>query len=273
MKILKKLLLVGLSVSVFAACSSNNKTESKNDLSDVKSDVQSEEKNTSLVSDGVLDLGTSADLPPFEFYDENNKIVGIDAEIAKEIGKKIGLEVKISDMDFANIIASIESGKLDGGIAGLSKTPEREKNVNFTDTYAKSVQKVLVNKKSSFKSPEDLKDKKIGTQLGTTGESVAKEKYGEDKVQSFNKNSDAVVALNSGKVDGVVLDEQTVNKFAQANENLEVLEDSLADDEYAIALDKKNDKLLKEVNKAIKELKDDGTLDKIINKYMESDNE
>ncbi|MDY3005903.1 amino acid ABC transporter substrate-binding protein [Anaerococcus sp. AGMB00486] len=263
MKNLKKLILVGLAITVFASCGSKDKESASNDAS-------TDKKNTSLVSDGVLDLGTSADFPPYEFYDDNNKIVGIDAEIAEAVGKKLGMEVKIQDMEFANIIASIESGKLDGGISGLSKTPEREKNVNFSDTYAKSVQKVLVKKDSGYKSPEDLKGKKIGTQLGTTGEAVSKDEYGEENVQSFNKNSDAVVALNSGKIDAVVLDEQTVKKFAEANEGLEVLEKSLADDEYAIALDKKNDKLLEEVNKAIKELKEDGTIDKIVNKYIES---
>lgn len=263
MKNLKKILVVGIMTTVLASCGAKNKDQGSNDSSEVG------KENTSLVDDGVLDLGTSADLPPFEFYDDNKKIVGIDAEIAKAIGKKLGVEVKIKDMDFANIIASIESNKLDGGIAGLSKTPKREKNVNFSDTYATSVQKILVKKDSSYKNPDDLAGKKIASQLGTTGEAVAKEKYGEDEVQSFNKNADAVVALSSGKVDCVVLDEQTVNKFAEANNNLKVLDEALAKDEYAIALDKKNDKLLEQVNKAIKELKEDGSLDKIIDKYME----
>lgn len=265
MKNLKKALLVGLATVVLASCGSNENKD--NASSNASNDAAAD---TSIVSDGVLDLGTSADLPPYEFYDENNKIVGIDAEIAEAIGQKLGVKVNLQDMEFANIIASIESNKLDGGIAGLSKTPEREKSVNFTETYAKSVQKVLVKKDSGYKTPEDLKGKKIGTQLGTTGESVSKDEYGEENVQSFNKNSDAVVALNSGKIDAVVLDEQTVEKFAEANDGLEVLEDSLADDEYAIALDKKNDKLLEEVNKAIKELQEDGTIDNIVKKYTES---
>lgn len=261
MKLLKKALLVGLAGLVLTACGSNENEEvASNNASNA---------NTEVLEDGVLDLGTSADFPPYEYYDDNNNIVGIDAEITKAIGEKMGTEVKIHDMDFSTIISSIEAGKMDGGIAGITRTPEREENVNFSDTYAKSVQKVIVKEDAGYEKPQDLEGKKIATQLGSTGESAAQEAYGEENVQSFNKNMDAIVALNNDKVDAVVLDVQAAEKFAEANDGLKVLEENLADDEYAMALDKNNDKLLEEVNKAIAELKEDGTLDEIINKYME----
>lgn len=266
MKNLKKILLAVVTTSLLVSCSGK---DSKNDSNNINEASPSNQASSEIVSDGVLDFGTSADFPPYEFYDDNNKIVGIDAEIVREIGKKLGVKVNLKDMDFSSIIASVESGKLDGGIAGITATEDRKKNVNFSNTYGKSVQKVIVKKDSSYKNPDDLKGKKISSQLGSTGEAAAKDTYGEENVQSFTKNMDAIVALNSGKVDAVVLDEQAADKFASANDKLRVLEKDLAKDEYAIALDKKNDKLLEEVNKAIDELEKDGTLDKIFEKYME----
>lgn len=267
MKNLKKILLAFVTTTLLVSCSGKNQKDNSNE-SDV-SNNSNKKVSSEIVSDGVIDLGTSADFPPYEFFDDNNKIVGIDAEIAQEIGKKLGVEVKIKDMDFSSIIASIESGKLDGGIAGITANEDRKKNVNFSDTYGKSVQKVIVKKDSSFKNPEDLKGKKVASQLGSTGEAAAKDTYGEENVQSFSKNMDAIVALNNEKVDAVVLDDQVAEKFVAANKDLKVLDKELAKDEYAIALDKKNDKLLEEVNKAIDELKKDGTIDKIFEKYMD----
>lgn len=270
MKNLKKVLLAVVTTSLLVACSGKNQKDNVSSKENDPSNNSNKSVASEIVKDGVIDLGTSADFPPYEFYDDNNKIVGIDAEIAQEIGKKLGVEVKIKDMDFSSIIASIESGKLDGGIAGITATEDRKKNVNFSKSYGKSVQKVIVKKDSAFKNPEDLKGKKIASQLGTTGEAAAKDTYGEENIQSFSKNMDAIVALNNGKVDGVVLDDQTAQKFAEANKDLTVLGKDLAKDEYAIALDKKNDKLLEAVNKAIDELEKDGTLDKIFKKYMDN---
>lgn len=269
MKNVKKVVLALVTSSLLVACSGKDQ---KDNVSSNQNDLSSNSNKSvaaEIVDDGVLDLGTSADFPPYEYFDDNNQIVGIDAEIAQEIGKKLGVEVKIKDMDFSSIIASIESGKLDGGIAGITETEDRKKNVNFSKTYGKSVQKVIVKKDSSFKNPEDLKGKKIASQLGSTGEVAAKDTYGEDSVQSFSKTMDSIVALNNDKVDAVVLDDQAAEKFVEANEALKVLDKELAKDEYAIALDKKNDKLLEEVNKAIDELKKDGTLDKIFEKYLD----
>lgn len=263
MKKLGKMLTVVGSICLLTACGASN--QSKNEVSsEAKSNV-----DKSLVEDGVLDIATSADLPPYEFYDDNKNIIGIDAEIAQEIGKKLNVEVKIHDMDFGNIIATIENKKMDLGVAGLSVTEERKKSVDFTDTYAKCVQKVLVKNDSPIKDIEGLKDKKIAAQLGTTGDMLAKEDFGEDNVQSFAKFPDAVLALQNGKVDAIILDDQTASKFAQANKDLKVLESTYADEEYAMAVNKDNKELLEKVNQTIKELKDSGKLDQIVDKYIE----
>ena len=147
------------------------------------------------LEDGVLDLGTNAAFPPYEFY-EGEKIVGIDPEIAQAVADHLGYKLKIHDMEFANIIASIESGKVDGGIAGMTVTEERLESVNFSDSYATGIQSIIVTQDSDIEGPDDLEGKKIGTQFGTTGDQYAQDDFGEENVQSFDKGADAVVALN-----------------------------------------------------------------------------
>lgn len=274
MKKFKNALAILASIALLTSC--GGKDEKKEEpSSSSKNEVTQEETgsketgSSDLLDDGVLDLGMSADFPPYEYY-EGDKIVGIDAEITEYIADKLGVEVKLHDMDFSTIIASIESGKLDGGASGFTVTDERKESVNFTDTYATSVQEVLVKKDSPIKTIDDLKDKKIGTQLGTTGDIYAKDDFGEDKVQSFTKYSDAVLALQNDKVDAIILDQQTAEKFKDANEDLDVLKTAYAEEEYAIAISKDNEKLLEEVNKVIAEMKENGELQKIIDKYISS---
>lgn len=269
MKKITKILSLATALALFVGCGAKDEEKAPEGSQATSPSVETAEKagNSDLVSDGVIDIGTSADFPPYEFY-EGEEIVGIDPDLAKEIGDKLGLEVKFHDMDFSAIVASVESGKLDVGMAGLTITDERKKQVNFSDTYAKSVQKVLVKKDSDIKKIEDLDGKKIGTQLGTTGDIYAQDDFGEENVQAFAKYADAVLALQNGKIDAILLDEQTANKFNDANEDLNILETSYAEEEYAIAITKDNEKLLEEVNNLIKELKDSGKLDEIIGNYI-----
>ena len=152
-----------------------------------------------------MDVGTSADFPPYEYY-ENDKMVGIDVEIMDALAKELGVEVKMHDMDFNNIIASIQSGKLDAGAAGFTVTEDRKKSVNFTDTINKTKQVIVVRKDSDIENTDDLKDKKIATQLGTVGDMYAKDDFGEENVLAFTKVPDAILALENQKVDAVIID-------------------------------------------------------------------
>lgn len=229
-------------------------------------------QTSSNLSDGIIDLGTSADFPPYEFY-EGDKIVGIDPEIMEAIAKKTGYEFKFHDMEFNNIIASIESGKLDGGMSGFTVTEERKKSVNFTESYAQSVQRVLLKKDSEIKSIDDIQGKTVGTQLGTTGDMFARDDFGEENVQAFSKFSDAVLALQNGKLDCIIVDDQTAIKFSSANADLELLDTPYAEEEYAIAVSKENEALLNDLNEAINELKADGTIDNILGKYISDEEE
>ena len=195
-------------------------------------------------------------------------MTGIDIDIAQAIGEKLGVPVKFHDMEFTNILASIDSGKVDAGIAGMSVTPDRLESARFSDPYTTSIQSIIVAEGSPIATAEDLAGKKIGTQLGTTGDMYAKENFGEENVQGFDKGADAVLALSNGKVDAVIIDNEPAKNFVAANKGLTLLDSKYAEEEYAIALNKTNDALLKEINAALAELKKDGTLQAIIEKYI-----
>lgn len=214
----------------------------------------------------VLTLATSADFPPYEFYDGDN-IVGIDAEIAALIAEKLGMTLQIEDMDFDSVVPSVQTGKYDIGMAGLSITDDRKEIVNFTNTYAGGKQAILVNKDSKVKGAADVTggDFKVGVQLGTTGDTMVS---WDIEPERYNKYSDAVIALKNGKIDCVVLDNEPAKKFAAANEGMLVLDEAFADEYYAIIYSKDNADFGKKVDAALQALIDDGTVAKIIAKYI-----
>ncbi|MBO5999955.1 MAG: transporter substrate-binding domain-containing protein [Lachnospiraceae bacterium] len=222
------------------------------------------------VADGVLTMGTNAYFPPYEYY-EGSEIVGIDAEIAAAIAEKLGLTLKIEDMEFDSIITAVTTGKVDMGLAGMTVTEERKENVNFSDSYATGVQVVIVKEDSDIASVDDLSDKMIGVQLGTTGDIYCSDDFGTDHVDQYNKGNDAVMALVSGKVDAVVIDNEPAKSYVAANEGLKILDTEYVTEEYAAAINKENTALLDAINGALAELKADGTLDAIVAKYINAD--
>ena len=219
-------------------------------------------------SSDTLVMATNATFPPYEYH-EGNSIVGIDVEIANAIGEKIGKKIEIEDVEFDSIVAGVQSGKYDFGMAGMTVTDERKKNVNFSDPYTTAVQSVIVPEDSAIASVDDItSDMKIGVQQGTTGDIYASGDYGEDAVTKYKSGPDAVQALLAGKVDLVIIDNQPAKSYVAANEGLKILDTAYAEEEYAIAINKQNDELLKEVNTALSELQADGTIDSIIKKYI-----
>ena len=224
------------------------------------------------VEPGKLIMATNAAFPPYEFI-EGNEIVGIDAEIAGAIAEKLGLELQIDDMEFDSIIESVKGGKADMGLAGMTVTEERKEIIDFTASYATGVQVVIVKEDSAIASIDDLKGKKIGVQLGTTGDIYASDTtenggYGEDNVIRYKTGADAVQALKAGKVQAVIIDNEPAKAFVAANEGLEILDGEWTKEDYAIAIAKENTELLTKVNDALAELEDEGKLAEIINKYI-----
>ena len=220
------------------------------------------------VQSGKLVMATNAAFPPYE-YVEGSDYMGIDVEIAGEIAKKLGLELVIEDVDFDSIIAGVQSGKYDMGMAGMTVTDERKQSVNFSDTYAKGIQSIIVSEGSSIASVDDLSsDTSIGVQQGTTGDIYASGDYGEDAITRFKTGTDAVQALSTGKIDCVIIDNEPAKAYVAANEGLKVLETTYVEEEYAICTAKEKEKLLEAINKALEELKSDGTVDSIVGKYI-----
>ena len=218
----------------------------------------------------TLIMATNAEFPPYEYH-EGKDIVGIDVEIAKAVAEQMGAKFEVSDMAFDAIISAVDSGKADFGAAGMTVTEDRKKNVDFSDTYATSVQSVIIPENSDIKSIDDLKGKKIGVQQGTTGDIYATKDYGKDAIQPFPKGVDAVLALGAGKVDAVIIDGNTAKAFVADQKGLKLLDSAYAEEEYAICVKKGNTELRDGINAALKELKASGKLDEIVAKYIKAD--
>lgn len=213
-------------------------------------------------------MATNAAFPPYE-YVEGDEYKGIDVEIAQAIAEKLGCELVIEDVDFGAIVAGVETGKYDFGMAGMTVTDERKESVNFSKTYATGVQAIVVAEGSEITSADDLSSEtKIGVQQDTTGDIYASEDYGEDAVVRYKTGADAIQALVSGKVSCVIIDNEPAKSFVETNEGLQVLETAYVEEEYAICVAKDNSELLDKINAALDELKESGKIDEIINKYI-----
>ncbi|MBP5186411.1 MAG: transporter substrate-binding domain-containing protein [Clostridiales bacterium] len=228
-------------------------------------------KKGTTVKSGTLTMATNAYFPPYEYY-EGTDIVGIDAEIAAAIAEKLDLKLEIVDVEFDSIIAGVQSNKYDIGMAGMTVTDERKKAVNFSSTYATGIQAVIVPEGSEITDVDTLLggDYKVGVQQGTTGDIYMTDDVGEDRVVRFSKGNDAVLALSTGKVDAVVIDNEPAKSFVAANAGLVILPTAYVEEEYAMCINKDNKDLLEKINKALEELTADGTIDKIIEKYIPS---
>ena len=220
---------------------------------------------------GKLVMATNAEFPPYEYHD-GDAVVGIDAEIAKAIADELGMELEIEDIAFDSIIPEIVSGKADMGLAGMTVTEDRMQSVDFSNTYAKASQKIIVTEDSEIASPDDLKGVIVGVQLGTTGDIYVSDLEADGTtVERYSKGFEAVQALSQGKIDAVVIDGEPAKTFVAETEGLKILEESFTDEEYAIAVKKGNTELLEKINGALKTLKDNGTLDEIVAKYIKAE--
>lgn len=244
-------------VTSLAGCGSN----------DAATDDGADTKKETLI------MATNATFPPYEYY-EGKDVVGIDAEIGAALAEKLGMNFEIQDMDFESIIPAVTSGKASIGMAGMTVTPDRQKSVDFSDSYATGVQAIIVKEGSDIKNVDDLfaegANHKIGVQTGTTGDLYTTddiEGAGLGKVERFPKGADAVLALQQGKVDCVVIDNNPAKEFVAANEGLQILDTEYAVEDYAICL-AKNSPLTEKINTALAELTADGTVQKIIDKYI-----
>lgn len=220
-----------------------------------------------IKSKKVIVMGTNAEFPPFEFRNDKGEVDGIDASLAKEIAKELGVELKIEDMAFDSLLNALNSGKIDFVAAGMSVTEDRLANNDFSNPYYTAGQMIIVKKGSeAVKGKADLNGKKIGVQEGTTGDIEASKVPGA-QISRFKKAIDAVLDLKNGKIDAVVLDESPSKVFVSKNDDIMILDEKLTDEEYAIAVRKGDKELLDSINKTIAKLKENGKYSEIVAKY------
>ena len=262
----------GLSVAALALTACGGSASSV--ASSVASSASSAAASTSAaagelttVEAGKLTMATNATFPPYEMTTDAGEFEGIDIETAQAIADKLGLELQIDDMDFDAALLSVQQGKADIVMAGVTVTDERKAVMDFSDSYATGIQSIIVPEGSDIASPDDLAGKKIGTQRGTTGYIYCTDDFGEDAVVAYDSGLTAVQALNNGQVDAVVIDNAPAQEFVAANPGLKVLDTSYAEEDYAIGM-AKGSALEDAVNKALEELKADGTLQAIVDKYI-----
>ena len=277
MKKITALMLSSAMMLSLAACGGSASTETVSSEAASSEAVSTEEAASAdaaavtTVNAGKLTMSTNAAFPPYEMTTDNGDFEGIDIEVAGAIAKKLGLELQVDDMDFDAALLAAQNGKSDIVMAGVTVTDERQKVMDFSDTYAEGIQSIIVPEDSDIASADDLAGKIIGTQRGTTGYIYCTDDFGEDSVVAYDDGLTAVQALNNGQVDAVVIDNAPAKEFVAANPGLKILDTAYAQEDYAIGVAKGNTELLNAINGALEELQADGTLQSIVDKYIKAE--
>lgn len=245
---------------------SSDAASSETASSEAASETETAELST--VEQGKLIMSTNAAFPPYEMTTDSGEFEGIDIETAQAIADKLGLELQIDDMDFDAALLAVQQGKSDMVMAGVTVTDERQNVMDFTDSYATGIQSIIVKEDSDIASVDDLAGKKIGTQRGTTGYLYCSDDFGDENVVAYDDGLTAVQMLNNGQVDCVVIDNAPAKEFIAANPGLKLLDTAYVEESYAIGIGKGNTELKDAINTALEELKADGTLQAIVDKYI-----
>ena len=286
-KLLAVLLTAAMTMAMLTACgSSTEATDTTTETTEAEADTTTDDAAveetaeaadaaeetadteaavSEALADGMLTAGTNAEFPPFEYVGDDGEADGFDIALIKAIGEKLGVDVQVDNMEFASLVSSI-GNKIDVAIAGMTITDERKEAVDFSEPYYEAVQYVLLPEGSEIATAEDLKNKTIGVQLGTTGDFIA----------SDNKGVDAVNDLINGRVDCVIIDKNPAlvfeSKFQDDGSKITAVDGAQFEFEpeyYAIAVPKGDTALVDAINKAIEELKADGTFDELVKTYIE----
>ena len=260
MKKIIALLLVLVMVFALAACGGKDKGGDAADGS------------YKTVEAGKLIMSTNAQFPPYEMVADGEGAYkgfeGIDVEIAAALAEKLGLELVIDDMDFDSALTAVQNNKSDMVLAGLTYREDRDEVMDFSTSYAKGVQVVIVTEGSDITDLDALDGKKIGTQRGTTGNIYCVDDYGEENVLAYDNGALAVQALLNGQIDAVVIDNGPAQAYVAANEGLTILDTEYVVEDYCLAVDEGNTALLEALNGALEELIADGTVQTIVDKYI-----
>ena len=254
---MKKILCLVLALALLAACLTGCSSDSKKTVDTVK-------------KAGQLVIATSPDFPPFEELQSDGSVVGIEIDVMNIICERLGVKLKIEQMDFDSVLPGVQAGKYDVGVSGITVTESRQKNTLFTDPYCLAAQAIVVTADSPITSKADLAGKKVSVQTGTTAEEFCMSE-GYD-VNSYAANADAELALVTGKVDAWVIDDLTAAEMveiynADNDDQLVILSEAMTTEPYAFAFAFGSEELVAEINKIVNSLISDGTIASIFAKY------
>mgnify|MGYP000565075023 FL=1 len=214
-------------------------------------------------------------MPPYEYYD-GEAVVGVDVDIAKEIAAAMGKELEVRDIAFDSLINEVQSGKADFAAAGLSVTPERRRQVDFTINYATSKQVIVVRQDNTeITGPDDVNGKTVSVQLGTVADTAVsdKEDYPDCTVIQQKKYLAAAEDVKSGKADCLVMDELPAQELVKANPELKILDEELFTDVYSMAVQKGNTELLDKINEVLQKLMDEGKIEEFTMNHIAASGE
>lgn len=215
----------------------------------------------------TLIMGTDPGFKPFE-YKQGQNVVGFDVDLVREIAKDTNRSLQIEEISFDGLLPALQAGRIDLIAAGMTVTPDRAKNAEFSATYYTASQKVIVPKTgSNIESIDDLTGKRIGVQLGTTGDTLAHKISGASVVQ-LPATSNVMQELNARRIDAAIMDNGPATQYLATNPELTMLARDLSREDYAIAIKKGNTELLKQVNDSIKAMKKDGRYDALVKKHF-----
>lgn len=255
-------------------CGGNSTSGTSSAGSSAGSAASSSKDGYTLVKDGTLTVGTAAEYEPFE-YMEDGQYKGFDLDLIQDIAKKLGLTVEFANVDFDTIVPGVSSGaKYDVGIGAITVTPERKKEVDFTDSYYMDDQAIVTMKNNAditgdnYKEKLDSADAKIAVQSGSTAEAFAKENFPNAELVPFKNATDCFSALQAAQSVALVTNRSVAAQLvATSFDNEQVIKLISTGEEYAIAVNKDNSGLKDAINKALKELTDDGTVDSLMGQY------
>ena len=260
--------LLGIMTMGLVGCGSSNNTIATGNKNDLLETIQDK---------GKVVVGMSADYAPYEFHyiDENGKDVigGFDVDIANEIASKLGVELVIQEMDFDALVTALPAGKVDLVISGMNPTEERAKVVDFSEVYYNSQHGILVRAEDvdKYKTFADLEGAKVGAQLGSTQEQIAKNEIPNADLQLLANVNNLILELKSGKVDAIIMEKPVAQMAVKSNPELAVGEPTYEEESggNAVGIAKNNPELLAKVNEVIKELNETGKMDEYILKANE----
>ena len=260
--------LLGIMTMGLVGCGSSNNTSAAGNKNDLLETIQDK---------GKVVVGMSADYAPYEFHyiDENGKDVigGFDVDIANEIANELGVELVIQEMDFDALVTALPAGKVDLVISGMNPTEERAKVVDFSEVYYNSQHGILVRAEDvdKYKTFADLEGAKVGAQLGSTQEQIAKNEIPNADLQLLANVNNLILELKSGKVDAIIMEKPVAQMAVKSNPELAVGEPTYEEESggNAVGIAKNNPELLAKVNEVINELNETGKMDEYILKANE----